>query len=376
MKNKFIQLIAVITAFVFVFLKPFTVAAHDYQNSPEDTNHMVDMVFSVAKVENDDLTSTGNRFDGQKVSNYYQIHADITKSGDANRYAVPVSGSAVVIAIDNVLNNLETNNVYENTKNLNEIELLKELDVDEEQIRSLVENVLLEVLGEAEYYKVCDLAFQYMNNKINSENDWYIDWYVIKYQWDGRPHGRIHIDGAITYYPVEPEVEPDITPEITPAEEPIITEEPGEPDPEVTPEITEEPTPEITTAPTPRIIIPPIIIITPEITPTEVPTEVLTSTPEPTVAPTEEPAPTQEPEPTPAEEVEVIPVETPEGTPDEEIDIDPPAETPEGAPEEEIEVEPIDIPEGLPQTGVPGYVFFFSIGSLLVALGTIIVKRK
>ena len=174
-------------------------------DSPEYIDQLIDMVFSVKKptITNNDSTLNGNGFDGKLVKDYYQIHTDITKTGDdKERYAVAVSGPAVAAAIDNVLNTYTGTNNYNGTHNINENDKLS--GNGDQSV--LAEEVLKAVLGEADYNAINVLADTYIRAQLGIDAEANaivaIDWYVVKHQDDHRVGGRYHVDGnvAITFY--------------------------------------------------------------------------------------------------------------------------------------------------------------------------------
>ena len=367
--------IVIVASLVFTLCFGTRVSAEDYHkmyDSPE-LIYETDMVFSVAKGGVDARTENGAEYDGRPYGDYSQIHTNVNNSGNNGRYTIhAVSGGAIAVGIQQTVGEGDIRNVNEDALGSSDV----------------VEIILRDYSG-IDYDKACDVAATYIAYNRGLElgyyNElWYIDWYALKYQQDGRTEGRIHIDGKVVE--IEQEDEPEITPEVTPSPtpkklEPIVRNTP-------TPTPTEAPTPteEPTATPTPTEVP----------TATEAPTEmpIATPTPTPTPEPTATPVPTEVPTPTPTptpieeEEVELEVIETPEGTPDveegEEISIEEP-ETPEGAPEEEIEEEPIEIEvpevpesdvEELPQTGVTDSVLFYFVGGWFVALGAILIKRR
>ncbi|MBQ3911545.1 MAG: hypothetical protein II694_01065, partial [Lachnospiraceae bacterium] len=171
-------------------------------SSPDYVDQLIDMVFSVKKptINTNDKTINGNGFDGKPLKDYYQIHTDLSKTGDAGRYAVAVSGPAVSAAIDDVLNAYTGTENYSGTHNINETDVLSG-NGDQSK---LAEEVLKAVLGDELYESVNVLADAYIREQLqisvkqNQSAIVDIDWYVVKHQSDNRVGGRYHVDGNVT----------------------------------------------------------------------------------------------------------------------------------------------------------------------------------
>ena len=125
-------------------------------SSPDYVDQLIDMVFSVKKptINTNDKTINGNGFDGKPLKDYYQIHTDLSKTGDPGRYAVAVSGPAVSAAIDDVLNAYTGTENYSGTHNINETDVLSG-NGDQSK---LAEEVLKAVLGDELYELVLGLT--------------------------------------------------------------------------------------------------------------------------------------------------------------------------------------------------------------------------
>ena len=383
---KTVVAMAVATALALLINCETVYASHDKQNSPE-LGHEVDMIFSVVRDINQpgvDETTNGIEFDGQPIAEYYQIHEDVTQSGeDGNRFAIKVSDTEVATRIRESLNSKDA-------KNLNEFPIGN-------PVSSAVEEVLSTVLTPETLAEVNNLAANYMvyvwnNTGFNLENynkTWFINWYVIKYQADRHEvGGRIHIDGvrvtfkpnySVRYYDVTNngrvefknlayEAETEFGAEINITKYDVATTDElrgyyyVSTDADFHKTITEknnyyeiylakessnnyEPTPE----PTP--------IITPM--PTPVPTPEII----------EEDIPEIEDEDEELEEIEEV-----EDDEEEEVNLDD-LEVPEGAPEEDIDVDLPNTPEELPQTGTASNALFYSIGGMLMMLGVVIIQK-
>ena len=201
----FTKVLSVVLAVALVLgtsgVKAYAADNHNMQKSPEySTTKDIDMVFSVRKQLNpgDDQTENGNVFDGKPIGEYHQIHIDTSKTGDAGRYSVAVSGAAVSAVIGDVLNEYTGSSDYTGAHNINET---MGLSGNGDQT-DLAEKVLRAVLGEDDFNAINILADAYIRARLdltgNTDAIVSIDWYVIKHQRDNRDGGRYHVDGNVT----------------------------------------------------------------------------------------------------------------------------------------------------------------------------------
>ena len=180
------------------------VKAYAATDSPDYSNELMDMVFSIKKptINSNDKTLNGNGFDGKPLADYYQIHEDTSKTGDPGRYAVAVSGPAVSAAIDRVLNEYTDSTNYNGIHNINETDALN----GNGDQSGLAEKVLEAVLG-SDLDDINELAAKYLKARLGIAPETNatvtIDWYVVKHQGDNRVGGRYHVDGNATVTIIE-----------------------------------------------------------------------------------------------------------------------------------------------------------------------------
>ncbi|MBP5160115.1 MAG: hypothetical protein ILP10_07440 [Lachnospiraceae bacterium] len=372
------------------------------------------LCFSIAKADRVD-NSNGTTAESKDIKDYFQIKGVASKEEESrrnpkdnkkiDRYNVLINEAQVQGLMAEVLGTDKLTKVLNETNGSKISSYRAERNESLDGSRNMIETVLTN-LGVIDEVNAMTRAF--VRNKSNAavqsflaakypeinfdNDDWFIDWYVMKTQTNG-----IHVDGVfVTVYDAEPEVVEEIE-EVEETVEETVVEEIAPATGAAVEEIEEfeetvvEETAEVeeTVEDTANDEIAEVEETVAEETVVEEPARKFAPA-LPFIPPYEEPEADEEIAPATGSAIEaeltaddenlidVEATEIPAGAV-EEITVDTlatPASTPDEA-AEEIEIAPAEVPAGdvLPQTGLPEAALFYEFGAAFVALGATVIGK-